>query len=44
MDGVGRRPHWHLMASIMWIFKFEYLNINRCAEFFVGDRNYEEAK
>lgn len=43
VDGVARRPYWHLMASILWIFQFEYTNINRCPEFFVGDRNFEEA-
>lgn len=29
-DGVARRPHMHLIASIMWILQFELKKQYRC--------------
>lgn len=43
-DGISRRPQTHLLASLLWIFEFEYRKVTRCEKYFVGDRDYKHAK
>ena len=43
-DGIARRPIYHMVASLMWILNFEYKKVNRCSQFFIGERNYDYAK
>ena len=38
-DGVARRPYFHFIANILWIFKYEYQKVNRRTELFEDGRD-----
>jgi len=43
-DGVARRPYFHFIANILWIFKYEYQKVNRRTELFEDGRNAKTSK
>ena len=38
-DGIARRPIYHMVASLMWVLNFEYKKVNRCSQYFSGERS-----
>ena len=43
-DGVARRPYFHFIANILWIFKYDYQKVNRRVELFADGRDTKHSQ